>query len=810
MLELKQMKWKKILFLCLTVVFVFGFYNDVFAAEPIPGLIKKEDTGSLTIYTIKNDPTQRTILVNEDQSNRVTLQSQYYSREDESWFNGRSTSLLRRGEVNGRTYYENPADTGSANGSQRPLYTINQSDGALLQSIMRVNVGTTPYNTITQQINALSQGGATTDPNTGAVVPQPINPNAPEANPVPPPDPDKPKYIKGVTCSSLSEIFNPLCLIASLTYNVVLTMASWFAGASGLVFNMIMQFTVLQMADNIKGGFIEQGWKILRDIVNIMFIFVLLFTGIMTIIQGFSSGTSKKIATVIVVALLINFSLFFTKIIIDSSNIIAVQFYESIKGQSAPGDSSGIAGQFIVATKIGSLYSPGGGPPSGVIDQVGGADKYLQIILTSIGGSIILVVLGIIIFIASLMLITRFIVLIFVMIASSAAIGSWIVPKLKSQIWDKWWNALIGQAFFAPIFLLFLLLTLMLVTQLKPAPNITWAALFTGNPSAGIGLIMNYLIIVGSLVGTLIISKSLSNMAGGSAGKITSFMGGAVMGTTAFAGRNFVGRTAGNLAKKMDPTGAGSLFLKSRLEGLSKKTYDPRNAGFGVSKIIGDDLGKGTKQSFALNQAKRDEAAAKRAKSISDDVNPNDTGGPGGKPRTYREIYETSRVRVLTGGGGHRANVLKNKAKKDELKAKQQLQKGELDSLEREVKNYKTSQGYEGFQRASETQQQEINVLQTALGAAIAAGNAAREASIRGRLSTAQKSLVTTKVNISRIDDAIPNLTVSGGKTYKERKDELEEQIKETGGAAKKVGETKDASTKDLLKAIEKMNKESK
>ena len=78
--------------------------------------------------------------------------------------------------------------------------------------------------------------------------------------------------------------------------------------------------------------FVSEAWVVVRDLSNIFFIFILLYIAFQTILGlgGHGGGPKKMIAQVIIMALLINFSMFFTKVIIDSSNILALIFYNKI------------------------------------------------------------------------------------------------------------------------------------------------------------------------------------------------------------------------------------------------------------------------------------------------------------------------------------------------------------------------------------------------------------------------------------------------------------------------------------------------
>src|SRR3989344_8413098 len=117
---------------------------------------------------------------------------------------------------------------------------------------------------------------------------------------------------------------------------LILQIASLFTYLGGVILNFVVQWTVVEMAQHLKEiGTIDTAWKTIRDVANIGFIFFLLYAAIKTIL-GMGDNTQKLIVNIVVVAILINFSLFFTKVVIDASNILAVTFYDAIAPNALP------------------------------------------------------------------------------------------------------------------------------------------------------------------------------------------------------------------------------------------------------------------------------------------------------------------------------------------------------------------------------------------------------------------------------------------------------------------------------------------
>src|SRR5581483_1447395 len=109
----------------------------------------------------------------------------------------------------------------------------------------------------------------------------------------------------------------------------IMSLILWIAGVT---LNFVIQNTVVTMSSTVAGFTgINIAWKVVRDLLNIGFIFLLIYEGIKLIVSE-SSGPKVRdfVVGVVITAILINFSLFFTKLLIDASNVVTIGFYNSI------------------------------------------------------------------------------------------------------------------------------------------------------------------------------------------------------------------------------------------------------------------------------------------------------------------------------------------------------------------------------------------------------------------------------------------------------------------------------------------------
>jgi hypothetical protein len=106
--------------------------------------------------------------------------------------------------------------------------------------------------------------------------------------------------------------------------DVILILASWFIGLMGVVLNISILLTM-----NIKAIFdstpaIRDVWVVIRNLSSILIIFALLYASIATILDVSKTNVKTLVGSIIMAGVLINFSLFFTKVAIDASNLVSL------------------------------------------------------------------------------------------------------------------------------------------------------------------------------------------------------------------------------------------------------------------------------------------------------------------------------------------------------------------------------------------------------------------------------------------------------------------------------------------------------
>ncbi len=309
---------------------------------------------------------------------------------------------------------------------------------------------------------------------------------------------------------------------AALVANLVMWLAARVLWLAGGIMNIAISRT-LDMAGLLQDlPIVDIGWKIIRDISNIVFIFIALWSGI-SITLGVGDNGSKGwglLAQMVLVALFINFSLFITKAVVDASNIAALHFYNLIRTEGE-GDAfdGGLSSAFMQGLRIQTIYDPntlrGGGQGANTSSYLGGAVNMFNIILIGFFGSIFMLVAAFVFFAAAIMFIVRIITLVMLMVLSPLAFVAWLLPG-ASGLASTWWSKLWSQSFFAPLYLALAYIVVATINSPgfrdsfdKLANQGTMAAALTGTTYTPVIIIFNFIILIGLMVGCLIVAQSL-------------------------------------------------------------------------------------------------------------------------------------------------------------------------------------------------------------------------------------------------------------------------------------------------------------
>src|SRR3989338_1077359 len=117
-------------------------------------------------------------------------------------------------------------------------------------------------------------------------------------------------------CSGLFNSSFTGCFL-KLIYYSLFQLPAFLLWLSALFFNALISIG-LSSEMTSTSTFLSNAWTVVRDLSNIFFILILLYISIKTILGLGGHEVKKMIFHVIIMALLINFSMFFTKVVIDT------------------------------------------------------------------------------------------------------------------------------------------------------------------------------------------------------------------------------------------------------------------------------------------------------------------------------------------------------------------------------------------------------------------------------------------------------------------------------------------------------------
>lgn len=384
--------------------------------------------------------------------------------------------------------------------------------------------------------------------------------------------------------------------IFAVIADAILRGTSYVLYFAGTFFDAAISYTVVNMKSNFD-SFTSVGviWSLIRDIVNICFIFVMIAISIGTILQLSTFNVKQLLAKVILAALIMNFSLFYTKVMIDASNIVTLAFYskmtvnDSQNGRPADG---GLSAAFLNTLRIGSIYSRTAG--SQALDTLSNqtnaqltangntavsyglsSSKYWDIILVSLFGSVALIIVAIAFFSATIMLLFRFFMLIVLLATSVLPIASMILPQ-TSKLTSRWWNYLSKELLALPVFMIVMYVSFITMKS-KAFENLAGVNTGSGTIAAagfssigansGVGLmntILSFTFTVALIFGAVIAAQSLGGYGAGLTGVMFKKL-------NSTFGRNTLGRTA-KLAGKTYDRAASSQIMEKTGFGKTLKT----------------------------------------------------------------------------------------------------------------------------------------------------------------------------------------------------------------------------------------------
>ncbi len=483
---------------------------------------------------------------------------------------------------------------------------------------------------------------------------------------------------------------------------LILPLASAILTLAGLLLDSAIDFSLHTAYIFSLSPAINLGWTIVRDLCNIFFIFILIYISLGTIVRGTSFGTKSLLTKVIIAALLINFSLFFTKAVVDVSNVFGLWLYGGITNTLrvntgpatlAKGEVASLSDLISARLGIAQWWKLGGNSTGNTSDPKS-VSEYVNHPSSSFIARIlrlVIVMIAIYIFLyCAVLFISRSVTLLFLLVFSPVGFMGEVLPQLSDYSKD-WKKELTSAVMFPIAFLLMLYISLQFINSLK---ILNIAALNDETLVGGISisLYFQYAIIIFMLHACLSVAKDNSGKMGKAVGGFAEGLGkfavGIAGGAPALLGKVALGgaaaRLAGNtrLNSLIAGGGVGGAIagkVQGGLKGAADFHFDARaltgvagKPGKGYTSMMKDNE-KQQKEALEKLAAKpKDTKPAKSELSAAEDTA---YGGHG----EYGKAYDQQNTRTKTAQG-----VYKQSGSPDDLK-EYNKQKKALESIKAAV-----------------------------------------------------------------------------------------------------------------------------
>jgi len=421
-----------------------------------------------------------------------------------------------------------------------------------------------------------------------------------------------------------------LATLLATIMNFLLSIAGFLLSIAGALLNVSLTITlhIRDFVDNTPA--IYTIWKTIRDIAGLFFIFFLLFAAFQIILgRGTVGSYGSTIKNIIIAAILINFSFFFTGLAIDASNVVSLAIYRAMLPNSAAVESidkntnltnlaskvtqnpqkGSLSDIFVQSLKIQTLYKKENGAGEVIKDP-------LRIMMVGTMGIIIMLTAAISFTLAAAAFIVRLVILLFLLAFSPIWFAATIIEELKPHT-KKFTDQLKAQLLFMPVYLLLMYAALSVLST----SNIIGAG-YTTSVAGGTGTTLNWafgFIVLGVNAAMVIIMLNLPLVIGlgmggmatqwidtkkwgaqGIWGKIGGWGKSGAQAGAGFAGTRTLGKWGAQLDKKLGNSTIGNqLWMrdlrKSTTGALANKKFGAKRSYEETAKEQ-KDVGKKAKE----------------------------------------------------------------------------------------------------------------------------------------------------------------------------------------------------------------------
>jgi len=234
-------------------------------------------------------------------------------------------------------------------------------------------------------------------------------------------------------------------ILSQAAIDVVITVLSVIAGFcklllmfAGWVLDATLNPNLYNFTNNTM---IVKGWTMVRDVCNLFFLLVLLFIALCTILKIEKYHAKKTLLTLIIMALLINFSKPIAIFIFDGSQLLMNMFLSQMGKDPST--------KFVTDLSV-LIYD-------NLMTTLKAQGSSWEIAIQYLFVVVFVFMFAVAMFVTALMLIIRIVAIMILIIVSPLAFFAAIIPDF-SKMSSSWWSALFEYSYYGPAAAFFLLL----------------------------------------------------------------------------------------------------------------------------------------------------------------------------------------------------------------------------------------------------------------------------------------------------------------------------------------------------------------
>jgi len=231
--------------------------------------------------------------------------------------------------------------------------------------------------------------------------------------------------------------------------NILMGMIKLFASLTGIFVSLLV--VVARYNTFLNAPVVEQGWPIVRDLMNMVFIIGLLMISAGTVLRLQNYRYNQLLGKLIMMAFLVNFSKFIAVFLLQFGQVVMLTFINAFR-DVAFGNFSHMFGLDAVLNFANS----------DALTQANDSNKGLSVFVTLLAGLIMMLVAFVVMLAITVILFVRIIALWLLIILSPLAYALRVLPQTEKYA-SQWWSEFTKYVVVGPVLAFFLWIALALV-----------------------------------------------------------------------------------------------------------------------------------------------------------------------------------------------------------------------------------------------------------------------------------------------------------------------------------------------------------